>query len=150
MRFVFSLFFVLNVAFLHAQNNAEEKMVIKTITNFFEGFHAQDSTKMYNAVYKTVLMQSISKTTSKDVTLSLTNFKAFVGQIKSIPETDSFKEVLLSFEVKIDGNMANVWTPYEFWYNDKKRHCGVNSFQLIKENRQWKIFYIVDTRRSCN
>ena len=43
--------------------------------------------------------------------------------------------------------MANAWTPYQFWFNDQFSHCGVNSFQLIKVDNTWKIFFLVDTRR---
>ena len=43
--------------------------------------------------------------------------------------------------------MANVWTAYSFYFDGKFSHCGVNSFQLLKEAGEWKIFYLVDTRR---
>lgn len=43
--------------------------------------------------------------------------------------------------------MANAWTNYEFWLNDEFHHCGVNSFQLLKEDDIWKIIYLVDIRR---
>ena len=43
--------------------------------------------------------------------------------------------------------MATAWTPYEFWYKEKFSHCGVNSFQLMKIENEWKIIYFVDTRR---
>ena len=71
----------------------------------------------------------------------------FITSILSIPENQKFEEKLLSFDIKIDGNMANAWTPYEFWFNDQFSHCGVNSFQLIKVDNAWKIFFLVDTRR---
>ena len=54
---------------------------------------------------------------------------------------------ILGFDIKIDGNMANAWTPYEFWFDGNFSHCGINSFQLIKEDKTWKIIYLVDTRR---
>jgi hypothetical protein len=43
--------------------------------------------------------------------------------------------------------MANVWTPYEFYINEKLSHIGVNSFTLLLENNIWKIVHIIDTRR---
>jgi len=61
-------------------------------------------------------------------------------------------ERLLDYNIQVDGNMANVWTPYEFWFNGTFSHCGVNSFQLFNDNGNWKIIYLMDTRRKegCN
>ncbi len=54
----------------------------------------------------------------------------------------------ISFEtIKIDGPLASVWTPYQFYYKGQFSHCGVNSFQLVRFNGVWKIQYLIDTRR---
>ncbi|OSZ79797.1 hypothetical protein CAP36_00595 [Chitinophagaceae bacterium IBVUCB2] len=49
--------------------------------------------------------------------------------------------------VKVDGALAIAWTPYNFYYKGAFSHCGVNSFQLIRLNGEWKIQYLIDTRR---
>ena len=41
--------------------------------------------------------------------------------------------------VKIDADLASVWTPYQFYFNGKFSHCGVNSFQLVRLNGEWTI-----------
>ena len=41
-------------------------------------------------------------------------------------------------------------TPYKFYVGEKFSHCGVNSFQLVKIRGEWKIQYIIDTRRRQN
>jgi hypothetical protein len=39
----------------------------------------------------------------------------------------------ISFDViKVDGPLAIVWTPYQFYYNGTFSHCGVNSFQMLR------------------
>jgi len=54
----------------------------------------------------------------------------------------------ISFDViKVDGPLAIAWTPYQFYYNGTFSHCGVNSFQLLRTAKGWKIQYIIDTRR---
>ena len=92
-------------------------------------------------------MQSISVNKEGKTVLSESSYRDFIKTITSIPKANTFQEKLLGFEIKVDGPMANAWTPYEFWYNGNFSHCGVNSFQLIKENKDWKIIYLVDTRR---
>jgi hypothetical protein len=43
--------------------------------------------------------------------------------------------------------MAHAWTPYEFYINGKLSHKGVNAFTLYKDDGQWKIVHLIDTRR---
>lgn len=54
--------------------------------------------------------------------------------------------------INIDGNLASVWVPYQFFYNEKFSHCGVNLVTLVKVKDLWKIQHIIDTRRkeNCN
>lgn len=42
-------------------------------------------------------------------------------------------------EVKIQGAIAVVWTPYDFWIDGKFSHCGVDAFNLIKTADGWKL-----------
>jgi hypothetical protein len=58
-----------------------------------------------------------------------------------------FEERLLDYSIQVDGAMAHVWTPYEFYVNNKFSHKGVNAFTLFKDNGLWKIVYLIDTRR---
>ncbi|HNA01067.1 MAG TPA: hypothetical protein PLN49_09415, partial [Ferruginibacter sp.] len=51
--------------------------------------------------------------------------------------------------VRVDGALAIAWTPYKFYFNGKFSHCGVNSFQLVRFNGEWKIQYLIDTRRKA-
>ncbi len=147
--FAIVLLLLVSVIGVSQNENQKQEKVIETIEVFFAGFHAQDSALIKSVVFKDAIMQSISRNKEAIVTLTTSSFEDFLNQIIAIPETDTFFESLISYSVQIDGNMANVWTPYEFWYNDQKSHCGVNSFQLIKDNETWKIIYIIDTRRQC-
>jgi hypothetical protein len=59
-------------------------------------------------------------------------------------------ERLASMDIKIDGELATVWTPYVFYLQGQKNHCGVNAFTLVKLNGTWQIQGIIDTRRKDN
>ena len=39
----------------------------------------------------------------------------------------------------VRGSIAVVWTPYEFWTDGKTSHCGIDVFDLLKEQGVWKI-----------
>ena len=75
-----------------------------------------------------------------------------INAVGTRPSDQKWEEKLLDYQIKVDGTMANAWTPYEFWFNGQFSHCGVNSFQLFNDNGDWKIIYLIDTRRrqGCN
>ena len=51
--------------------------------------------------------------------------------------------------VHIDGPLATVWVDYWFFAGPRFSHCGVDAFQLVKGAGRWRIFSIVDTRRTA-
>lgn len=127
--------------------SSEETAVKATVEAFFDAFHKQDTVALKAMAKGNIKMQSISTNKDGETVLSEDDYNKFITSIASIPKENKFEEKLLGFTINIDGNMANAWTPYEFWYNGNFSHCGVNSFQLIKEADGWKIIYLVDTRR---
>jgi hypothetical protein len=51
-------------------------------------------------------------------------------------------------EVRIHGDVANVWAPYDFHIDGARSHCGVDSFDLIRTADGWRItggVYTVET-----
>ncbi|WP_230406374.1 hypothetical protein [Flavobacterium fluviale] len=94
-----------------------------------------------------MILQSISESFSKGNKLSDETTKEFYKSIVSIPLNVKFQEKILNSNIQIDGTMAHVWAPYEFYINDKLSHTGVNTFTLFKEKDIWKIIYLIDTRR---
>jgi hypothetical protein len=131
---------------INAQN-PEEESVKATIIEFFDAFHKQDTTKLKAMVKGDIKLQSISVNKEGKTILQESDYNKFVKSIASIPKDKKFEEKLLDFSIQVDGKMANAWTPYEFWFDGNFSHCGVNSFQFIKEDEIWKIIYMVDTRR---
>lgn len=135
---------LLHFADLHAQQNAEEP-VKATVNQLFEGMKAGDAAKVKAAFADSAILQTI---VSKDGKVSIRNisvqsFADFVGK-----QTAGAADEQIRFEtVRIDDNLALVWTPYKFYFNGKFSHCGVNSFHLVKLNGQWKIQHLIDTRR---
>lgn len=143
MRIYTIMFFLL----LGLSSNAQKQEIQKCIESFFEGFHQRDSTKIKLVCSDKMILQSISESTVKGNKLSDESVKEFYKSIASIPSNMKFQEKILSYNIQIDGTMAHVWTPYEFYLNDKLSHSGVNAFTLFKEKDSWKIIYLIDTRR---
>ena len=126
---------------------AENEKIKEAVNTFFEGFHARDSIIMKSVFIEDPVIQTIGKTKEGQTKLGNEELEKVLKGIVSIPLNTSFKEVLHDYVIKIDGDMANAWTPYSFYLNDSFSHCGVNNFQLLKLDGKWKIIYLIDTRR---
>ncbi len=146
MRLISLLLFSFLITVTSAQET-EELKVENAIKTFFQGFHRQDSTAIRAAANGAIRMQTIGKNKQGEDSVRTVLFDDFVRSIVQIPDSVHFEERILSYKIQVDGSMAHAWTPYEFWFNEKFSHCGVNSFQLFKEGDTWKILSIMDTRR---
>lgn len=136
---------------IEAQVGGKE-MVKNTIDSFFKAFHQQDSVGIKKTVSQDIVLQTIVRDTEGYEQVKTENFDQFLKSIVSIPSSTKFEERIKTYNIQIDGPMANAWTNYEFWVNDDLSHCGVNSFQLFNDKGVWKIIYLIDTRRKkdCN
>lgn len=133
-----------------AQEKDEEKKIKKVIETFFEGLHKGDSTIMKSTLYKEVKIQTTSTNKEGNKILKTESKKELLTSIANKKPEHVYLEKLLSYTIKIDGNLASVWTPYEFYFNDNFSHCGANSFQLFNNNGKWEIIFLVDMRRREN
>lgn len=136
--------FVLISGFAFAQKS-DEDAIKSTINRFFDAMRNSNSTELQATLSKTAVLQTIKKYgegVSEDI-------QAFAQSLSKAQKGDLDEKIEFK-SIQIDQNLASVWTPYQFFYKGKFSHCGVNSFQLVKENDEWKIQYIIDTRRKEN
>lgn len=133
----------------YAQKNQQEKAVKTTIENFFKGFHKGDTLLLKKTIRKGLIAQTTYTTAKGDKVLKTTPnaYEVLLNFAKKVKPTDNYNEKIMSYKISIDGNLASVWTDYEFYNNQKFSHCGVNSFQLFNNNGNWEIIYLIDTRR---
>lgn len=144
---IITIIVVLLVSNISMSQNSEELEVKNTVIKFFDAFHKQDSIAIKEIVSKNVILQTIGKNKDGVTKLRDEDFSSFLKSIVAIPKDKKFEEKLLDFKIKVDGDMANAWTPYEFYFDGKFSHCGVNSFQMVRLEDSWKIIYLIDTRR---
>lgn len=135
-------------SFIVSAQEKEEKKAIKTvIATFFEGLHKGDSSIVKPTLHKDIKIQTTSTNREGEHILQTDSKEKLLTSIANKKPEHVYLEKLLSYDIKIDGNLASVWTPYEFYFNGKFSHCGANSFQLFNNNGKWEITYLIDMRR---
>ena len=70
----------------------------------------------------------------------------FAGGIK--PGAEKLAERMPDPAIEVDGGIAMVWGPYVFTVDGKPDHCGVNHFDLIREQGRWKVLNVTWSQRS--
>ena len=142
----FMFFFVFTIT---AQKNIEEEAIREVIATFFKGLHKGDSDVNSKTFHKDIKIQTTTTQKGKKILVTEAKTKLLTGIAAKDPKHVYF-EKLLAINVQIDGNLASVWTPYEFYFNGTFSHCGANSFQLFNNNGLWQITYLIDMRRRTN
>jgi len=138
-----------NISF--AQQQQAEKDIEQVIESLFQGMKNKNQQMLESAFHHEAIMHTVA--VSPDGTkLGANSVKDFINRIAVTPAETVLDERIQSYHIKVDGDMASAWTPYKFYVNEGYSHCGVNSFQFIRIDGQWKITYVIDTRRkdSCD
>ena len=124
--------------------DADARQVVDT---FFEGFHEGDTLKMRSVLRKEVPTQTAFTTPEGEDRIVTNDIKNLLSAIANRGDEQQWEEKLLDYKVSVDGNLAHVWTPYEFYLNGTFSHCGANAFTLAKTVDGWKIIHLIDSRR---
>jgi hypothetical protein len=128
-----------------SQSTDETAAVRAVIDKLFTGMRKADSSMVQSVFLPTSSLTSVSMKTS--VMIQETPIAKFVTSIGR-QKPGILDERLASYDIKTEPLLATAWTPYVFYLNGKKSHCGVNTFTLVKMDEKWYILTIIDTRRT--
>jgi hypothetical protein len=119
--------------------------VRSAVNQLFTAMKNADSALLVSTFSDSAILQTIVDKNGK-IQVKTESVLDFAGQLVTM-QKDFLDERIVFDVVRIDGPLAIAWTPYKFYYKGKFSHCGTNSFQLVRINGNWKIQYLVDTRR---
>ena len=137
---------VLTISALSASAQQNDEEIKAPVKRLFDGMRTKDTALIRAALAPDAILQSVAQNKEGVVTVRTENFEDFIRSIaKAGPEV--LDERIEFATINRDGNLAAVWTPYRFYVGDRFNHCGANSFQLVRLGTEWKIQYVIDTRR---
>lgn len=146
MKYFFILLTMITSLSNAVYSQSSEDSVKAVINNMFAGMKNADVSLLKSSFADSMILQTITRDKNGNLQVRnepVTDFINFISK-----ESPGNADERIIFETaKVDGPLAIAWTPYNFFYKGQFSHCGVNSFQLVRFNEQWKIQYIIDTRR---
>jgi hypothetical protein len=127
------------------RSDPEVTAVMATINAMLAGVAAHDSAAVL-AILRPEGKATVSvEKPDHSFALRHPSWVEFVAGIKPGPE--KLEPRLHQPVVKVDGDIAMAWTPYTFLIDGKVHHCGVNHFDLVREDGRWKILNVTYSYR---
>ena len=115
------------------------------VNKLFTAMKNADATSLQSCFADSAILQTIIDKKGKP-TIETEAVQGFAISISKTTKDDADEGITFDV-VKIDGDLAIVWAPYQFYWKGTFSHCGADSFQLVRINGEWKIQYLIDTRR---
>jgi hypothetical protein len=131
-----------------AARHAAESAVVAVVVQLFDGMRAGDSAMVRRTFAPDARLVSTSIRDGQPALQSV-EIDRFIEAVGT-PREEVWDERLWNVEVRIDANLATVWTEYAFYLDEELSHCGVDAFQLFRSSDGWRIFQIADTRRGAD
>lgn len=150
MKLLLSLFLIVITfpfSVLNELPENPEEEVEQLVIDFFEAMRSSDSELMSSSLFDGATLHTVVSSDKGVSRLRQTDIQAFLDSVSNT-EAGTLDEQLTSFEVRADDNLATAWMDYRFYNKGEFSHCGVNTMNLIRQESGWKIFSIVDTRRT--
>jgi hypothetical protein len=128
-------------------SDAEKAKIVATVQKVFDAMRTRDTSLLTQAFDSSARLVGVN-TRGAAPTVSLTAPAQFGAAIAKAPAGDVWNERIFDPEVRVDGDLAQVWAYYTFHRNATFTHCGIDAFMLRKVGENWKITQLADSRRT--
>ena len=139
--------FLLFLAIPARAQDGDRAAILATVQKVFDAMRTRDTALLRQAFDTTARLVGVSARGGPP-SVRLTTPAAFGAAIASAPAGNVWNERIWDPEVRIDGEVAQVWAYYTFHRNTTFSHCGVDAFMLMKVGTDWKITQLADSRRT--
>ena len=127
----------------------EQLEVVGAVEQLFAGMRLRDTALLSQALDPDAPLVAVREVEGGS-RVTRTTAAAFVAAIAASDDTVS--ERIWDPEVRIDGDVAALWAPYELRRGTEFSHCGHDAFHLVRRDGSWLIVAITYTvrRSSCD
>ena len=119
--------------------------VLAVVQRLFDAMRAKDTVALRAVLHPEATLSAPARDPQGHVLVRVVPVARFIAGVAGA--TARLDERFWDPEVRIDGDLAAVWTPYAFYADGTLSHCGVDAFLLARMDDGWKIIQIADTRR---
>jgi hypothetical protein len=129
----------------NATSTAATAEVLAAVDRLFTGMRTRDTASLRALLAPEIVFYSSREAGGTWATTQRQMVPQFLRTVAT--GADELRERIWSPEVRIDGEIATVWAPYDFHIGNKFSHCGTDTFQLVRINGAWSITGLTYTVR---
>jgi hypothetical protein len=112
--------------------------VIEAVDQLFAGMRSRDTVLLKEFLATDARLIAVTEAGARP-----SDAEGFLARISA--PGDELHERMWDPEVRIEGPIATVWTPYDFHIGEDFSHCGIDAFQLTQSEGRWQIVSIIYT-----
>jgi Putative lumazine-binding len=122
-------------------SSADQSAALASFQAFLDGLGRRDKAAMMSPV-----LPGASGTFVRDGKPKQMSIEALAENIAK-PGSDTYEERIRDPLVRVDGDIAVIWAPFQFLLNGKIDHCGTDIATLVLVDGHWLITSIADNHR---
>ncbi len=129
----------------HLPTDAEREAILAAVQGIFDALAAGDGEILREIMHPDVLMHSVERDADGMRSSSTSTRDQLIARLEGSGEV--LTERMWDPEVRVSGDLAMVWTPYDFYVGDDLSHCGADALLLTRnDDESWQIIALSWTR----
>ncbi len=129
----------------HLPTDAERAAIVGTVQALFDALAAGDGAILREIMHPDVLMHSVERDTDGARSSATSRREELIARLEGSEQV--LTERMWDPEVRVSGDLAMVWTPYDFYVGDQLSHCGADALVLARQDDEsWMIIALSWTR----
>lgn len=126
-----------------AQTTPDSREVLAVVRATFDAMREKDGDKLRGLFHPEARLFSTGLSEGA-LSIAVTTLNDFVESVTT--SQDFLDERFQDPVVRIEHDLASVWTPYTFHRGEVFSHCGIDAIHLIRDESGWKIVGLAYTR----
>ncbi|MCY3677821.1 MAG: DUF4440 domain-containing protein [Gemmatimonadetes bacterium] len=129
----------------HMPTDAEREAILAAVQGIFDALAAGDGEILRGIIHPDVLMHSVERASDGTRSSSTSTRDQLIARLEGSEQV--LIERMWDAEVRVSGDLAMVWTPYDFYVGEDLSHCGADALLLTRnEDESWTIIALSWTR----
>ena len=128
----------------HMPSDADRAAILATVQSLFDALGQRDTDLLAAILHPDILMHSVERSAAGERSASTSTLEGMVARLEA--DGPRMTERMWDPEVRVSGDLATVWTPYDFYVGEDLSHCGADAFILMREGGDWQITSLSWTR----
>jgi len=145
MLFALLLAIAAPAATQHA-DEADTRAVMATVDQLFGALASKDRAALLGAVVSEGRATSAGVDEQGRPEVVSTDWTTFADRLAR--STEQLRERLVDPHVHVEGDIAMIWSRYEFERNGAFSHCGIDHFDLVRIEGRWRVLNLTWTRQT--